>query len=111
MRSVAVAAVAIVGIVSAGCGGGGANSAGSRMLSPALEHGRTIFVHDCAACHSLAGRERGAVGGDLVNAHLEAGDIASFARVMPTPKRLSTTAAAAVGAYVAYVARSTTRGR
>ena len=110
MRGVAVAAVAILGIIPAGCGGGGGTSSSS-TLSPALQHGRTIFVHDCAECHSLAGRERGAVGGDLVNAHLDARNIASFARVMPTPKRLSATAAAAVGAYVAYVARSTKGGR
>jgi mono/diheme cytochrome c family protein len=106
MRSVAVAAVATVGIVAAGCGSGGGSATGST-----LAHGRAIFVHDCASCHTLAGRERGAVGGDLVNAHLDAPDIASFARVMPTPSRLSATAAAAVAAYVEDVARSAKRGR
>jgi mono/diheme cytochrome c family protein len=109
LRRLAAAVLVIASVASAGCGARSGNSNTTRGLP--LELGRSIFVHDCAACHTLTGRERGALGGDLLNAHLEARDIASFARVMPTPHRLSPGAAAAVAAYVDFVGRSPKRGR
>jgi len=110
MRKLAAAVLATASVASAGCGTGSGGDSGS-TLGRASELGRSIFVHDCEACHTLTDRERGAVGGDLVNAHLGVRDIASFARVMPTPHRLSPAAAAAVAVYVDYVGRSLRRGR
>jgi mono/diheme cytochrome c family protein len=72
----------------------------------ALRHGRLIFARSCAGCHTLAGRESGAVGGDLVNAHLSVADLASFAKVMPAPKRLSSADLLAVAEYVHSVTAS-----
>ncbi len=66
-----------------------------------LAQGRAIFASQCSSCHTLAGRESGAIGGDLVLGHLKEKDVASFARVMPTARPLSQTAAAAVASYIA----------
>jgi mono/diheme cytochrome c family protein len=65
-----------------------------------MTRGQAIFDRSCASCHTLDGRESGAVGGDLVNAHLSARDLASFARVMPVRPPLSRADARAVAAYV-----------
>jgi len=97
MRFLAVAAVALV---AAGCGGHGRRAVG----------GRAIYVQDCSGCHTLSGRERGAVGGDLVRANLRVADIASFALEMPTPRRLTAAQAAAVARYVDAVAARLRRG-
>lgn len=103
-------ASAVIGVVCAlavgapGCGGAGrASGAG------ALHRGRQIFVRSCAACHTLAGRERGAVGGDLVALRLSVADLASFARVMPVRPRLSRADALAVAEYIHSVAASLRR--
>lgn len=102
MRAIAViAAVLAVATTGAGCGGARQPSGAS-----AVGHGRQIFARSCAACHTVAGRESGAVGGDLVNAHLSVADLASFAVVMPTPSRLSPSDAAAVASYIDSVASS-----
>jgi mono/diheme cytochrome c family protein len=89
-------AVAAVVLVTAGCGGH-------------VESGRAIFVHDCSGCHTLVGRERGSVGGDLAKANLRVADVASFALEMPTPRRLTGAQAAAVARYVDAVAATLRR--
>jgi mono/diheme cytochrome c family protein len=81
--------------LSVGCGG---------AHDTTRVEGRRIFVSQCAACHTLTGHEQGAVGGDLVLAHLHAKDVASFARVMPTKRPLSAPDARAVASYVVSVA-------
>ena len=96
MRSVAVGAAVVVMV--AGCGGHGAASSGP------LAQGRKIFASQCSGCHTLIGREHGAVGGDLVLSRLRAKDVASFARVMPTKRPLSLQDARAVARYVVSVA-------
>ena len=62
--------------------------------------GEAIFQHDCASCHTVDGREHGAIGGDLVKAHLGVRDLASFARVMPVRPRLDAQEADAVARYI-----------
>ena len=89
-----VAAVTAVAFFAAGCGGHARH----------LETGRSIYEQDCAGCHTLSGRERGSIGGDLVNANLGVADTASFALEMPTPRRLTKTQADAVAQYVDAVA-------
>jgi mono/diheme cytochrome c family protein len=93
MRALLVAAAGgLVAVAGTGCG--------APDHAATLRRGRAIFVHSCAACHTLEGRESGAVGGDLVNAHLGVSDIASFARVMPTPAPRTQADANAVAAYI-----------
>ncbi|HEY5295233.1 MAG TPA: cytochrome c [Gaiellaceae bacterium] len=98
-----IAVVTAFATVGVGCGRTG-HAAGMRS------HGREIFAQSCAACHTLAGRESGAVGGDLVNVHLGVADLASFAKVMPVRPALSEPDALAVAKYIASVDRSL-RGR
>ena len=62
--------------------------------------GRRIFAEQCAGCHTVTGHEQGAVGGDLVLAHLGEKDLASFARVMPTKRPLTPAETRAVAAYI-----------
>ena len=62
--------------------------------------GKSIFEHDCASCHTVDGREHGAIGGDLVKAHLGVRALASFARVMPVHPRLDEREAKAVAQYI-----------
>jgi mono/diheme cytochrome c family protein len=85
-----------VAVLLAGCGG---THDGPR--SELLVRGQKIFASECSGCHTLVGRERGAIGGDLVLAQLNEKDVASFARVMPTTHPLSPAAAAAVASYIA----------
>lgn len=96
MRAVAVSATVVAGLV-AGCGRG-------TGTSPPFAQGRKIFALQCSACHTLTGHERGAVGGDLVLAHLRQRDLESFARVMPTKRPLTSAASRAVASYIAGVA-------
>jgi mono/diheme cytochrome c family protein len=96
-----IAALAAVAFVAAGCGG--------HARHPDL--GRSVYEQDCAGCHTLSGRERGSIGGDLVNANLGVVDIASFALEMPTPRRLTKTQADAVARYVDAVAATLRRRR
>ena len=97
MRLLALAAVAFF---AAGCGGHARHA----------DVGRSIYEQGCAGCHTLSGRERGSIGGDLVNANLGVADVASFALEMPTPRRLTKAQADAVARYVDAVA-GTLRGR
>lgn len=90
--------------VSAGCG---ARQRSSRAAEQ--QRGRAIYVRACAGCHTLAGRESGAVGGDLALVHLGVGDLASFARAMPARRPLSPGAADAVASYIDSVARQLRR--
>jgi hypothetical protein len=48
----------------------------------------------------VTGHEQGAVGGDLVLAHLDDKDLASFARVMPTKRPLTPAEAQEVAGYI-----------
>jgi mono/diheme cytochrome c family protein len=100
MRAVAVIAASLAGVL-AGCGSGADGTA-------RIARGREVFASQCSGCHTLTGREHGASGGDLVLAHLQEKDLASFARVMPTKRPLSAEDARAVAAYVVRVA---SRGR
>lgn len=85
-----------VAVLLAGCGG----AHGGRRAE-LLVRGQKIFASECSGCHTLVGRERGAIGGDLILARLNEKDLASFARVMPTKRPLSPAAAAAVASYIA----------
>jgi len=98
---VKVVALAAVAFFAAGCGGHARHA----------DTGRSIYEQDCAGCHTLSGRERGSIGGDLVNANLGVADIASFAVEMPTPRRLTKTQGDAVARYVDAVAAALRRGR
>ena len=91
MRALAIAAVAL----AAGCG----STHGPRSSAS----GRTLFAQQCSGCHTLTGRERGAPGGDLVLARLGKKDLVSFARVMPTKRRLTVAEARAVAGYIVSV--------
>lgn len=84
-RAVVLAAIAVVAV---GCGSHRAAS------------GKAIFERDCASCHTADGREHGAIGGDLVKAHLGVHALASFARVMPVRPRLDEREAQAVAQYI-----------
>ena len=103
MRALAVTAAIAAGLL-AGCGGGAGGSA-------RIAQGRQIFASQCSGCHTLTGREHGASGGDLVLAHLQEKDLASFARVMPTKRPLSTEEARAVASYVVSVASAAGSGK
>ena len=96
VRAAALVAAALVMVVATGCGSGADTTA---------KHGKALFASQCAQCHTLAGRESGAPGGDLAVPKLHVADIASFARVMPTRRRLSRAEALAVATYVADVER------
>jgi len=101
MRRIRASLVLSVAGISAGCGATAHSSQPARQ--PA---GQAVFTSSCAGCHTLAGRESGASGGDLALAHLSVADLASFARIMPTPSRLSQAEALAVAEYVRAVAGS-----
>jgi mono/diheme cytochrome c family protein len=64
------------------------------------QSGRTLFGRECAGCHSLAGHESGAMGGDLAIPLLAVSDIESFARTMPTPDHISSSEVRTIAAYV-----------
>jgi cytochrome c2 len=87
MRLLAAAGAAVL---LAGCSGGHSSA-----------RGRTVFERSCARCHTLAGRDTNAPGGDLRVGRLSAADVASFARVMPVEPPLSVADAESVGRYVA----------
>ena len=94
-----IAALAAAAFFAAGCGGHARHA----------DTGRSIYEQDCSGCHTLSGRERGSIGGDLVNANLGVADVASFAMEMPTPRRLTKTQADAVARYVDAVAATLRR--
>lgn len=101
MRRIAPALLLAVAGIGAGCG-----ATQHSAQTAQTRHDRAIFTSSCASCHTLAGRESGAPGGDLALAHLSVADLASFARIMPTPSRLSQAEALAVAEYVHAVAGS-----
>jgi len=82
-------AVALLAFTAAGCG-----------AHRDVTTGKAIFRRDCSSCHTLDGREHGAIGGDLVVAHLGVRALASFARVMPVRPRLDRADADAVARYI-----------
>jgi mono/diheme cytochrome c family protein len=61
-----------------------------------------VFARSCGGCHTLAGHDTQARGGDLAMARLSVGDVEGFVRVMPV--RLAPPQVAAVAAYVHAVA-------
>jgi mono/diheme cytochrome c family protein len=87
MRIVAAAAAAVL---LTGCSSGRSASGG-----------RAIFERSCSRCHTLAGRDTNATGGDLRVGRLTVADIASFARIMPVHPPLDAAEARAVARYVA----------
>jgi mono/diheme cytochrome c family protein len=80
------ATLIILALLVAGCG--------------APKDGSRLFARECAGCHSLSGRERGAMGGDLAVLLLSSRDLVSFESVMPTPDRVSAAEAKSIAAYV-----------
>lgn len=95
MRALAATGT-VVAVLLAGCGGTNVAPRSERLV-----RGQKLFASQCSGCHTVSGREHGAVGGDLVLTHLDRQDLASFARVMPTTRRLSPLDAAAVASYIA----------
>jgi mono/diheme cytochrome c family protein len=63
--------------------------------------GRQVFLSQCQGCHALGklGSPR-PVGGDLGNYDMTPAEVESFARIMPTPRRLSRSELAAVSSFV-----------
>ena len=84
------------------------------LLATACGHtadGRRLFARECAGCHSLTGREHGAMGGDLAIPLLAVRDLESFAAAMPTPDTVSAPQAHAIAVYVrAHELRQPRRG-
>jgi mono/diheme cytochrome c family protein len=101
VRRVAAGALAVtlVAFTVAGCG----HTAGASR-SAVLRRGSAIFASSCAGCHTLDGKESGAVGGDLVKAHLSIAALISFTRVMPARRPLSHTGVVDVAEFVHEVA-------
>jgi mono/diheme cytochrome c family protein len=64
--------------------------------------GQRIFRSQCQSCHALGpfGSPR-PIGGDLANYDMTPAEVASFARIMPTPRRLSRAELGAVSSFVA----------
>lgn len=91
--------VAAASAATTGCGGQ------HPTQSAKARGGHKIFTRSCAGCHTLAGHESGAPGGDLANTNLSVHDLASFARVMPVRPSLTRAQADAVARYVHAVAR------
>ena len=63
--------------------------------------GRSVFLSQCQGCHALG--TLGApkpVGGDLRNYSMSPAEVLSFARIMPTPRRLSERELRAVSEFV-----------
>lgn len=93
-RALAVA-LALLALVAAGC-----------SSSSDLRPGRAVFAASCSSCHTLTGHDTSTTGGgDLAILRMSRADILSFARVMPTPHRLSLRELEAVAAYIAAAQR------
>ena len=101
MKRVAAGTLAalLLAVAAAGCGGG----AGASQVA-ALRRGSTIFADSCSSCHTLAGRESGASGGDLVEAHLSVAALVSFTEAMPARRPLTHAEVLAVAEFVHQVA-------
>lgn len=102
MRAASLAAVAVV-LVLAGCGGGGA-PAHHIPLTAFERHGKTLFIHTCGICHTLADAGTTGIAGPSLDtpwkASLVRKSIAEGLGGMP-PRLLTGRAAAEVAAYVA----------
>ena len=76
-------------------------SCGASTASP----GKKIFDRACAHCHTLTGHDTKADGGDLAIGSLTAAQVASFTRVMPMRRRLTSAEIGLVARYVAHAER------
>lgn len=76
-----------------------------------LSLGRQVFLSQCQGCHALGrlGAPR-PIGGDLTNYDMTPAEVESFARIMPTPRRLSPSELDAVSVFAATVQRQSSRG-
>jgi mono/diheme cytochrome c family protein len=69
--------------------------------SPAADSGRAVFLSQCQGCHSLTGLgARRPAGGDLAGYSMTPAEVASYARVMPTPRPLTERELALVARFV-----------
>jgi mono/diheme cytochrome c family protein len=91
-----VVAVALAALVAGGCGGTGHKG----TTGTATVGGAAIFAHGCSLCHTLAGHDTGAEGGDLAIDRLSLADIISFTEVMPNRPPLSHADVVSVSEYV-----------
>jgi len=94
------------------CGGGPPREA-NRSAEPAVRNpdGRSLFLSQCQSCHGLGALgTRRPVGGDLANYDMSAEEVRSFARIMPTPRPLTSTELAEVAEFVASVQRRAPEG-
>ena len=99
-RALSAVAVALAALVAGGCGGTGHTGA----TSTATVGGAAIFVQACSLCHTLAGHDTGAEGGDLAIDRLSLADIISFTEVMPNRPPLSHADVVRVSEYVRAIA-------
>jgi mono/diheme cytochrome c family protein len=107
-----LAVVALVLLSLSACGGGAQRQAeGLEETGVGQPNGRSVFLSQCQGCHALGKLgSRRPVGGDLTNYDMRAGEVRSFARIMPTPRPLSGSELAAVSEFVASVQRRDPRG-
>jgi mono/diheme cytochrome c family protein len=104
--------VALVLLCLSACGGGAPRQAERpQETGVGQPNGRSIFLSQCQGCHALGklGSPR-PVGGDLTNYDMRAGEVRSFAQIMPTPRPLTGSELAAVSEFVASVQRRDPRG-
>lgn len=93
---------AVLATLGCGCGCGGAQS------QPSAAEGQSVFESECSGCHTLAHpRSPSPVGGDLAGYRMSVAEVASFAKIMPTPRALSPREIDAVAAYISSVQRRT----
>jgi hypothetical protein len=96
-RLARVVAVVLAGLAAA-CGGAPRHAAEPSL--PATS-GREVFLAQCQGCHSLnrLGPRRPS-GGDLAGYSMSPADVASYARVMPTPRPMTPHELALVSRFV-----------
>jgi mono/diheme cytochrome c family protein len=93
------AALSAALVVVSGCGATHPDPA-------ALSRGHAVFRSQCAGCHTLAGEgSPRPVGGDLGGYRMSVSEASTFARIMPTVRRLSKREIADVSAYLVSVQR------
>ena len=106
----AAALAALMGVAGA-CGGGPRRETGEPPATAATVSGRTVFLSQCQGCHSVGGLGASRpVGGDLAKYSMTPREVVSYARVMPTPRRLTRRELAAVGGFVSRAQRRSGRG-
>jgi mono/diheme cytochrome c family protein len=109
-----VLVAAMAAAVSFGCGGGSPADPAPPLGSAAeAALGRRVFLEQCQGCHALGPiGARKPAGGDLANYSMTRKQVRSFARIMPTPRKLTAAELTAVSAYVSAVqARADRDGR